>query len=189
MSIRVVVGSSGQKALRQLALFLTEHGYHVVGETADGYDLLRRVHPVYPDITIVDFNMKGINGHEIAETLVSAKICPTIAIINAAELQYFVNLSQEPLFLSLVKPVSKQGLLNGLQMLVKTAKSISKLENEVSLLKSQQDSKELVNRAKKLLMQHKGYTEEEAHRYIQKYSMDKGLAKIKVAEALISMYG
>ena len=188
MSVRVIVGSSSQKTVRQLAHFLVENGYNVVGETTDGYDLLRRVHTVYPDISIIDYNMKGMNGYEIAETLVAARICPTIAIINAAELQYFINLSQEPTFTPLIKPCNKQALVNTIELLVKTAKSINQLENQVNLLKSQQDKKELVNKAKKLLMNRKGYSEEEAHRFIQKNSMDKGVAKVKIAEAIILMY-
>lgn len=188
MSLRVIIGSSNEKVSGQLGQLLIENGINVIGETKDGYELLRRVHMVYPDLVIVDFNMKGLSGHEISEVLVSEKICPVVALIGTSELQYFVNLSQEPTFAPLVKPCNKQMLLNTVSLLVKTSKSIYKLENEVTDLKSHHDKKEIVNKAKKLLMENMQLTEEEAHRRIQKQSMDKGLSMIKIAEAIIIMY-
>lgn len=188
MNLRIIIGSSNEKVSGQLGQFLINNGINVIGETKDGYDLLRRVHTVYPDLVIVDYHMKGISGHEISEVLISEKVCPVIALLGSSELQYFVNLSQEPTFAPIVKPCGKQMLLNTISLLVKTSKSIYKLESEVSNLKSDQDRKAIINKAKKYLMEHMHLTEEEAHRRIQKQSMDKGLSMVKIAEAIILMY-
>lgn len=188
MSVRVIIGSSNEKVYKQLGQFLIENGFSIVGETKDGYDLLRRVHMVYPDLVVVDYNLKGMNGHELSEVLISEKICPVVALISTAEIQYFVNLSQEPTFVPLVKPCNKQMLINTINLLIKTSKSIYKLENEVTSLKSSHDQKEIIARAKKLLIENMQLTEEEAHRRIQKQSMDKGISKLKIAEAIILMY-
>ncbi|PKM95519.1 MAG: hypothetical protein CVU84_05480 [Firmicutes bacterium HGW-Firmicutes-1] len=188
MSIRVIIGSSNEKISRQLGQFLIENGFNVIGETKDGYELLRRVNTVYPDLVVVDYSMRGISGYEISEVLISEKTCPVIALISSNELHYFVNLSQEPTFAPLIKPSNKQLLLNTISLLIKTSKSIYKLENEVASLKSGRDKGELVNKAKKLLIENMQLTEEEAHRRIQKQSMDKGISMIKIAEAIILMY-
>ena len=47
----------------------------------------------------------------------------------------------------------------------------------------------LVNRAKMLLMQNLKMTEQEAHRYIEKEAMDRGMKKIAVSEEIIKTYG
>ena len=47
----------------------------------------------------------------------------------------------------------------------------------------------LANRAKMLLMQNLKMTEQEAHRYIEKEAMDRGLKKTAVAENIIKTYG
>lgn len=188
MGARVIVGSYKEKVLKQLSQFLIENGYTVIGETSDGYDMLRRIHTVYPDICIIDYNMKGMNGHELSETLVAEKICPVIVLLSSSELHNFINLSQEPIFTPLLKPINKQSLVNTIDLLVKTSKSISKLEKEVKSLKNTQDTKQIVNKAKRLLMENMNLTEEEAHRRIQKQSMDKGISKLKIAEAIILMY-
>ncbi|MDA3846157.1 MAG: ANTAR domain-containing protein [Vallitaleaceae bacterium] len=188
MSIRILVGSSSEKVTKQLTKFLIENGLSVVGETLDGYELLRRAHTVYPDIVLVDYNMKGLSGHQIAEILVSEKLCPVVALISSAEVSYFVNLNLEPTFVPLVKPINKQSLMNTINLLVKTSKSISQLESRVTELTSSQDTTKVINSAKKLLMENMELTESEAHRRIQKQSMDKGIAKIKVAQMIIALY-
>lgn len=188
MSIRVVIGSSTEKILKQLSSFLLENGFNVVGETTDGYEFLRKVHTVYPELAIVDYKLKGMNGHELSEILISEKICPVIALISTVEVQYFINLNQESNFVSLVKPCNKQMLINTISLLIKTSKSINELEKKVNKLQNNKDKKIIVNKAKKLLMDNMNLTEEEAHRRIQKQSMDKGLPKEKIAEAIILMY-
>ena len=47
----------------------------------------------------------------------------------------------------------------------------------------------VVNRAKMLLMQTLKMTEQEAHRYVEKEAMDRGLKKTAVAEEVIRTYG
>lgn len=188
MSIRIVIGSSSEKMMKQLSQFLTENGFNIVGETTSGHELLRKVHTVYPDLAIVDYRLKGMNGYELSEILVSEKICPVVALISNAEVGYFINLSQEPTFVPLVKPCSRQTLGNTINLLVKTSKSIGELEKELKSMKSDKDAKALIAKAKRLLIENMNLTEEEAHRRIQKQSMDKGIAKVKIAEAVILMY-
>lgn len=190
MSIRVIIGSSNEKISGQLAQFLIENGFNVIGETVDGYDLLRRIHTVYPDIVIVDYKMKGMNGLEISEIIISEKACPVIALISSVEMQYFINLSQETAFAPLVKPLNKSTLLSTISLLVKTSKSISKLENEIIKLKGKKDEndKKIIGKAKKLLMENMRLSEDEAHRRIQKQSMNKGITMVKIAESIILMY-
>ena len=47
--------------------------------------------------------------------------------------------------------------------------------------------KRVLQEAKSLLMERNGMTEEEAHRYIQKCSMDSGTNLVETAEMVLSM--
>ncbi len=188
MGARVIVGSANNKISSQLAQFLNDNGYNVVGETGDGYEYLRRVHTVYPDLVIIDNNLKGIGGQELAEVLLAESICPVIVMVRECDRQFFVNLEQDPMLALLVKPLNRMIMLNTIDLLVKMSKSINKLEKEVKQLKTKQDVKQLTDKAKKLLMANERLTEEEAHRKIQKESMNRGMSKAKVAEAIILTY-
>ena len=45
-----------------------------------------------------------------------------------------------------------------------------------------------INRAKCSLMQYLGFTEQQAHKYLEKQAMDKRYTKIEVAQKVIEMY-
>lgn len=188
MSARIVVGSSKQNILKQLAHFLRENGYNVIGETTDGFHFLRKVHAMYPDLCILDYEMKGLNGHEISEVLISDNICPVITMVKSVEQHYFVNLSNEPSFSLLVKPLNRQILLSTIELMVKTSKQIKHLQKEVTDLKQMQDSSELIEEAKLRLMERFHLTEDEAHKKLLKESMNRGYSKEMVARKIIAKY-
>ena len=52
-------------------------------------------------------------------------------------------------------------------------------------LKNRLESRKHVDKAKGLLMQHMGLTEQEAFRWIQKTSMDRRLTMMEVADAVV----
>ena len=188
MAIRVLVGAGKEKFQKQLSKFLQNNGYLVIGEVDDGYDYLRRVHSVYPDICIIDSSIRGLSCQELSEVIVLENIAPVILLLNEYDLQNYLTLSQEATFVPIVKPLNKSILLNTIELLVKTNRNIKRLKSEVDTLKQKKDEKYILQKAKKLLMENMHLDEEQAHRRIQKQSMDKGISKIKIAEAIILMY-
>ena len=50
-----------------------------------------------------------------------------------------------------------------------------------------EEEKKLIERAKGLLMERNNMTEEEAHRYIQKRSMDNGTGLVETAQMVLSL--
>jgi response regulator NasT len=188
MALRVLIGAGSEKIVKQLSAFFSKNGYVVVGEVEDGYDFLRKVHAIYPDVCVIDGQMRGLNSQEIAEVLVSEKIAPVIVLINELDLQSYAQLNQEATFVPMIKPLNKNMLLNTLEILAKTNQNIQKLEKEVKDLRNTKNEKELIQKAKKCLIEHMCLTEDEAHRRIQKQSMDKGISKVQIAEAILLMY-
>ena len=63
------------------------------------------------------------------------------------------------------------------------------LSSQTTKLKVKMEEIRLINRAKMLLMQNMQMSEQEAHRYIEKEAMDRGMKKTAVAEEIIKTYG
>lgn len=188
MDIRVVIGSNNEKNLKQLGKFLTENGMIVIGNTTDGYNLLRKVYTTYPDLVIVDDRMKGMYGHEISENLIAKKICPIIALIRASESSHYIKLNQEALFAGIIKPIDKEILINTIMLMAKTSKSIIAPIKQAENISNKKNNVIIISEAKQILIKKMNLSEEEAHRRIQKQSMDKGLPKIKIAKMIIRMF-
>jgi DNA-binding NarL/FixJ family response regulator len=54
-----------------LSKLLTESGVHVVAEAAHGWAALRAVEETSPDVVVLDMNMPGMRGEEVARRLTS----------------------------------------------------------------------------------------------------------------------
>ena len=61
------------------------------------------------------------------------------------------------------------------------------LLKELELAKNQLADRKLVDRAKGLLMEHKGLTEDQAYKKLRKMSMDKGQNLASVAESVVDI--
>jgi response regulator NasT len=88
--------------------------------------------------------------------------------------------------LSLSMPIKIHDLLNTLQLM--TYKYMRRKKWEKNKPKDRTTTqKETITRAKALLMERNKMTEEEAHRYIQKTSMDSGTGMVETAEMILAM--
>ncbi len=59
------------------------------------------------------------------------------------------------------------------------------IHNENTKLRARLEEIKLVNRAKFLLVEHLSYTEEKAHKYIEKTAMDRRVSKTRVCQEII----
>ena len=63
------------------------------------------------------------------------------------------------------------------------------LSSQTTKLKVKMEEIKLVNRAKMLLMSNMNMSEQEAHRYIEKEAMDRGMKRTAIADEIIKRYG
>lgn len=88
--------------------------------------------------------------------------------------------------MSVAMPLKVQDLLNTLEMMAAGVERKRKKRKAMPKVRSDEDRK-VLDEAKVLLMERNGMTEEEAHRYIQKCSMDSGTNLVETAEMVLSM--
>lgn len=87
---------------------------------------------------------------------------------------------------SLSMPIKVQDLLNTLQLMTYNYMRRKKKEKNKPRQRTEKE-KEIIKKAKLVLMERNNMSEEEAHRYIQKSSMDSGTNMIEMAEMIVSM--
>jgi response regulator NasT len=87
---------------------------------------------------------------------------------------------------SLSMPIKVQDLIDTLQMMTYNYMRRKKKERNKPRERSQEE-RDVIQRAKLLLMERNNMSEEEAHRYIQKTSMDSGTNLVEMAEMILSM--
>lgn len=86
----------------------------------------------------------------------------------------------------LAMPLKVHELVHTLEMISYSVSRKRKKEREKPRKRSEKDEK-LLTCAKGLLMERNNMTEEEAHRYIQKRSMDNGTGLVETAQMILSL--
>ncbi|MBQ7883081.1 MAG: ANTAR domain-containing protein [Phascolarctobacterium sp.] len=86
------------------------------------------------------------------------------------------------------KPLGKQTLLATISCMASAKERMRTLTNKVHLAEEQAAEIRLTNRAKWLLIDKEGMTEQDAHRFIEKQAMDSCSPRKKIALEIINRY-
>lgn len=90
--------------------------------------------------------------------------------------------------MTLSKPTTVQIISQTLRILCATRERMRRMEAKQATVEEKIEEMRLINRAKWLLIQCMNMTEGEAHRYIEKQSMDLRISRREVAESIIKTY-
>lgn len=91
--------------------------------------------------------------------------------------------------LTITKPFDPFYLYNMMKIAIAVQYKVQILSSQTTKLKVKMEEIKLVNRAKMLLMSNMNMNEQEAHRYIEKEAMDRGMKKTAISEEIIKTYG
>jgi response regulator NasT len=88
------------------------------------------------------------------------------------------------IFGCLPKPINDMQLLNAVEIAIANFKKYAKLMEENKRLRKALEERKLVEKAKGLVMEARGISENEAYKYLQKISMDRCIPIAVVADRI-----
>lgn len=91
--------------------------------------------------------------------------------------------------LTITKPFEPFYFYNMIKIAIAVQYKVQILSSQTTKLKVKMEEIKLVNRAKMLLIQNLNMSEPEAHHYLEKEAMDRGLKRTAVAEEILKTYG
>ena len=182
---RVIVADDESLIRMDLREMLTNLGYLVVGEVADGRSAVNEGRELRPDIVIMDIKMPDMDGIEAAKILTEERIAPVV-LLSAYSQRDLVDRAREAgVTAYLVKPYREEDLTPAIEVALARFREFQELQQQVLDLQTALETRKLVDRAKGILMDKQGLSEAEAFRKIQKMSMDNCKPMKDVAEAII----
>jgi response regulator NasT len=122
----------------------------------------------------------------VAKVIAGNNLCSVVLLTNDIQKGYVESRAKDLDIVCLVRPISRALLLNTVELLIKSRIRIQKLEAELHEMKINLETRSLIDKAKELLMNKSGFSEQEAYRKIQKQSMDTGVAMKEVARIIVS---
>ena len=159
---------------------LVRNGYDVDAVCTVGAQAISLANELDEGILICGYRFKDMHYSELLEYLPT-----TFHMLLIASPQKLEDCTDNNI-VCLSMPIRASDLLSTLQMMTYSYQRRRKKERLKPRLRSDQE-KETIRRAKILLMDRNNMTEDEAHRYIQKHSMDSGTNMVEMAEMILSM--
>lgn len=144
--------------------------------SSEQYDLIAVNSPL-PDETGIDFCIDAAQGPSGVMLFVKNDIYEIVSS----------QCTREGIFV-IPKPNTQRNVAQSVTLLCAICERLRKYEKKTRTLREKMDSIRIVNRAKWLLIERLGMTEQDAHAYIEKEAMNRRRTSREIAEEIIHMY-
>jgi len=159
---------------------LVRNGYEVNATCTTGAQVISIANDLDDGIVLCGYRFPDMHYSELSNYL--PKGFEMLLIASATKLEECTDNN----IVCLSLPIKMQDLLNTLQMMSYNYSKRKKKEKDKPKRRSDED-KAIISKAKLVLMERNNMSEEEAHRYIQKTSMDSGTDMVEMAEMILSL--
>jgi len=184
--IRVLVAEDEALIRMDLVEMLSDLGYEVIGEAADGESAIRLAEQLRPDVVMMDVKMPVLDGITAAERIAEQQIAPVVMLTAFSQRDLVDRATAAGVMAYLVKPFSQVDLAPAIDVAVARYSQFVTLTNEVADLGERLETRKKVDRAKALLQKVYGLSEADAFRWLQKSAMDRRLSMRQVADVVIA---
>ncbi len=169
MDKRVVIADDESIIRLDLKEILEGDGYLVVGEAARGDDALAMIKDLQPDLALLDVKMPGLDGIEVSRALKGS--ATVVVLLTAFSQRSLIESARDAGVVAyLVKPFRSSEILPKLAALLSPAVE-EEHDAEVSHVDDKIETREIVQRAKEMLMKERGLDEPAAFEIIQQSAM------------------
>ena len=187
--MRVLVAEDETIIRLDLKGLLEAAGLEVCAEARDGEEAVALARETQPDVALLDVKMPRLDGIEAARRILDERSLP-IVMVTAYDEQELVSKAVEAgVFGYLVKPFRESDLLPAIATATARHDELLALREEMGSLSEALAARKAIERAKGILMQREGLSEEEAFVRLRKASQISGRPLKVVAEALVATLG
>jgi response regulator NasT len=185
MPIRIIIAEDESLIRMDLKEELQRQGYLVVGDVGDGESAVNLARELRPDLVFMDIRMPHMDGISATEVLTREKIAPVLMLTAFSDQELIDRAKEAGVIHYLTKPWRQSDLRPAIEVALARFQEFRAMETRVKDLEDHLATRKVVEKAKGLLMQKQGLSEQEAFRRIQKLSMNNRKSMREVAEAIL----
>jgi two-component system, response regulator PdtaR len=186
--MRVLVAEDETIIRLDLCGLLVRSGFEVCAEAKDGEEAVALARSAEPDLAIMDVKMPKLDGIEAARRILDERPIPIVMLTAYGQRELVARAVEAGVFGYLVKPFREQDLLPAIQTARARHEELSALREEAASLAEALTARKAIERAKGLLMEKEGLTEDEAFSRLRRASQISGRPLKVIAEALITTF-
>ncbi|SFG15875.1 response regulator NasT [Lachnospiraceae bacterium C7] len=184
----IVVAFQKEQNARSIKKILTQSGYTVTSVCQTGAAAIANARNLESGILVCGSNFVDMMYTEIYEYLPESFQMLLVASPNAIDNRFVIKDPER--LVSLYFPIKVHELLETVEMMDYSANRRRKKRKQQKRKQGRtEEEKKLISQAKGILMERNNMTEDEAHRYIQKRSMENGVGFVETSQMIISLLG
>jgi AmiR/NasT family two-component response regulator len=153
MPTRILLAEDDPIQRMELRHILTEQGYLVVGEVADGQSVVDVASTLRPDLVLMDIRLPGRDGISAAAILRQEDIAPVV-LLSAFSGAWFIEKAKDAGVLNyLIKPLRESEIRPTIEVALARDKDRRIQEGQINLLNEQLEARKRAEREKGLLLE------------------------------------
>ncbi len=173
---QVVIVGAGSPAGSTWAATLEAAGFEIVDA--------RQAREVHPDVIVLA--VTGPDDLPVLAELTGAGTAPVVVIADGDALELVAGVRDAGAQAYLPAPTAATALVPAVELAIARHAEIARLRAEIATARRSLENRKLIDRAKGLLMTHRGMSEPEAFRWIQRTAMDRRKSSGVVAAQIIA---
>lgn len=172
------IGTANHALKKSTSSMLKEAGFYSTGDRQNIPDFLRLLRTNQPWLAVIDTQLPPGNVKQLASIIEEDGL--------AAALYINTDYSNLDGYMSLKWPVETAVLAAVARALCVEFRNKKNLHDKIKGLENRLNNRKAIDKAKGIIMQQKSLSEERAHRYLQKKSMEKRTSMIDMALRIIT---
>ena len=188
MNGRILIAEDETIIRLDLKHLLERGGFEVCAEARDGEEAVALAASEQPDLAVLDVKMPRLDGIEAARRILAERPIPIVMLTAYGQEELVARAVEAGVFGYLVKPFREDDLLPAIHAARARHAELEALREEAESLAEAHATRKVVERAKGLLMERDGLSEQDAFARLRRASQVSGRPMKVVAEALIATY-
>jgi response regulator NasT len=172
---------------RSLRIGLLENGFNLVAVLPADVFLHERLNQLQPDMIIVDAESEARDALEHVVMATRDARRPIVMFTNDSDTRHVKDAVAAGVSAYIVAGLSSERIRPILDVAMARFQHEQALRQELAATKSELQDRKLIDRAKGLLMQRQGLSEQAAFEKMRKTAMDKGLKLADVAQRMLDV--
>lgn len=160
-------------------------GFEVIGEGSSGSEAIRLAQVLKPDVMFLAVGLQDMDGLTVAAHLLETLPLPILILSSHLDQELIQRAKETGVMAYLLKPLREEELLPAIELAVSRFEEFNALRKENADLKRTLEDRKLIERAKGILMEREGISEQMAFARIQKTSMNTRRAMADIAQAIL----
>lgn len=177
----VIIAFSKQEEARAIRNVLARNGFQICAVCTSGAQVMTHLDQMESSIIVCSYRLSDMLAWDLAANMSPyARMVMIVREIRQPD-------KHMPQVQCLAMPLKVQDLLQTVELLERTMTEERRIRRTVRKQRSPQEEA-LIREAKERLMKRNSWTEAQAHRYLQKVSMDSGTNMVESAQMVIKMF-